>query len=228
MRLVTWSWTSERAAQAWRPAPSLRVDLPSLNLTLQLIGFRALALLIIAGVHGAAIAAAAVALGDKGPRYDGRLTVSPAGHVDLLGAVGLIVFGLGWTKPVEVDAREFRVGRAGIMLVVVAGFVALIATAALLSALILPALTALPHTAALTTAAFLRSASSLCIWIALFSLIPVPPLAGGMLLDAVGIRVPRWAKGVLGALLLVAVAMGVIRQILAPAHAVLAALVLGD
>ncbi len=204
------------------------MELPDLNLTLQLIGFRVLGLLIIAGVQGAAIAGAAVFLGDKGPKYDGRLTVSPAGHIDLVGAISLVVFGLGWTKPVDVDARQFRIGRVSALVVVAAGFVALVITAALLAALILPALTVLPHTAALTTAAFLRFATDLCVWIALFSLIPIPPLTGGMLLEAAGVRVPRQAKVILAALLLVAVAMGVVRQFLAPAHAVLATAIIGD
>ncbi|MBM9594052.1 hypothetical protein [Roseitranquillus sediminis] len=114
------------------------------------------------------------------------------------------------------------------LLVVLAGFAALLATAALLAALILPALTVLPHTAALTTAAFLRFASSLCIWIGLFSLIPIPPLTGGMLLDTFVAPVPRKARGVIAVLLLVAVAFGFVRQVLAPAHAELATAILGD
>jgi len=137
------------------------------ELTLQSIAFRVLALLIIAGVHGGIVAGAAVFLGDKGPKYDGRLTIVPASHIDLVGAISLIIFGLGWAKPMAVDAGQFRIGRFGIIVVILAGFVGLIVTAALLDALILPALTTLPHTAALTTAAFLRAASSLSIWFAL-------------------------------------------------------------
>ena len=197
------------------------------DITLQSIAFRVLALLIIAGIHGFAIAATAVFLGDKGPRYDGRLTVVPAGHIDLVGAVGLVLFGLGWAKPVDVDAGEFRIGRAGIVIVILAGFFGLLATAALLSALVLPALTALPHTAALTTAAFLRTAGHLSIGVALLSLVPLPPLAGGLILGAFGIHVSRQVQLGLAALLLVAVATGVVGRLLGPAHAVLASVILG-
>ena len=163
------------------------------DLTLQSLAFRGLTLLIIAGVHGGIVAGTAVLLGDKGPKYDGRLTIVPAGHIDFLGAIGLLIFGLGWTKPMAIDARQFRVGRSGIFFVILAGFVSLLVTAALLDALIRPALTTLPHTAGLTTAAFLRAASSLSIWFALFNLIPVPPLTGGLLLDAFGS--PRFTAG---------------------------------
>ncbi len=86
----------------------------------------------------------------------------------------------------------------------------------------------MPLTAGLTTAAFLRAASSLSIWFALLSLIPIPPLTGGMLLNAFGIRVSRQAQWILATVLLVAVATGVVRQLLGPAHAVLAPLILGE
>lgn len=197
------------------------------DVTVQSIAFRVLALLIIAGVHGGTVAAAAVFLGDKGPKYDGRMTLVPASHIDLAGAIGLIVFGLGWAKPLDVDARQFRIGRTGVVAVILAGFVGLLVTAALLDALIRPALTTLPHTAALTTAAFLRVASSLSLWVALLGLVPVPPLTGGLLLNAFGLRLSRQAQGFLAVALLVAVAAGVVHQLLAPAHAVLSSAILG-
>lgn len=196
-------------------------------MTLQSVAFRVLALLIIAGIHGGLVAGAAVLLGDKGPKYDGRLTIVPAGHIDLAGAIGHIIFGIGWGKPVDIDARQFRGGRIGIVAVILAGFVGLLVTAALLDALILPALTALSHSAALTTSAFLRTASSMSIWFALLSLIPIPPLTGGLLLNAYGIRISSQAQWILAAVLLVAVATGVVRQLLGPAHAMLMSVILG-
>lgn len=197
------------------------------DLSLQLIIVRLLALLIIAGINGGAVAAAAVLLGDKGPKYDGRLTVMPTGHVDLVGTVSAILFGLGWTRPVDIDPRQFRMGRSSIVIVVLAGFAALLIAAAVFDALVLPTLTTLPHTAGITTAAFLRTAGSLSIWFALLSLVPVPPLTGGLLLQAFGLRVPRQVNWLLTGLLLAAVATGVARQALAPAHAALAAVILG-
>jgi len=197
------------------------------EITLQLLAFRGLALLIIAGVHGAALAGVAVLLGDRGPKYDGRLTLSPGGHLDPVGSVATLLFGLGWTKPVAVEAQRLRFGRVGIVLVVLAGFVALMALAAVFNVLVRPALTTLPHTAALATAAFLRAASSLSVWFALLSLIPLPPLAGGMVLQAFGIRIPPTAQWLLVALLFVAVATGVARDWLGPGFRWLAGIVIG-
>lgn len=198
------------------------------EITLQLIGFRVAALLIITGIHGGIAAGAAVLLGDKGPRYDGRLTIMPTQHLDFVGAIGLTVFGLGWAKPMAIDGGQFRIGRVGLIIPILAGFIGLLLTAAFFDALILPALTMLPLTAGLTMAAFLRAASSLSIWCALLSLIPIPPLASGMLLSGFGIHVSRQAKTVLAILLLAAVATGVVHQLLGPAHTLLALLMFGE
>lgn len=198
-----------------------------LDLTLQLIAFRALALLIVVGVHGVAIAGAAVLLGDKGPKYDGRLTILPTRHLDLVGGISLVLFGLGWPKPMAVDAQEFRIGRAGILLVILAGFAALLLTAALLDALVAPALTTLPDSAALTASAFLREAVAVALWFALLSLVPIPPLTGGLLLTAFGVRISREAKWILTILLLAAVAFDVVSKLLDPIYAVLARVVSG-
>jgi Zn-dependent protease len=197
------------------------------ELTLQSIGFRLLALVLIAAVQGLAVAGAAVLLGDRGPKYDGRLTIAPTSHVDLVGAVSMILFGLGWAKPVAIDARQFRTGRIGIVVVVLAGFVAVLVLAALFAALVRPALTTLPLTAGVGTAAFLRTAGSLAVWFALFGLVPIPPLVGGLLVEAAGVRVSRQARGILAAALFVAVATGWARQLLGPAYAALAPVVLG-
>ena len=62
------------------------------DLTLQTIGFRVLALLIIVGIQGGILAGTAVLPGDKGPKYDGRLTIVPFSHIDFSGAISLIIF----------------------------------------------------------------------------------------------------------------------------------------
>lgn len=203
------------------------MGLPELNLTVQLLVFRVLALLVIVTVQGLLVAALAVLLGDRGPRYDGRLTLGPASHIDLVGAFSLVLFGNGWSKPVDVDPRELGTGRAGLVLIVVGAFAGLLALAALLHWLILPAVTALPHTAALSAAAFLRVASGLTIWVALLSLVPVPPLTGGLLLRAAGFRVPKSALPILALILAAAVATGVVREVAGQAHAVLTAILTG-
>lgn len=198
------------------------------ELTIQLIAFRVLAMLILSGLHGGIIAGTAVLLGDKGPKYDGRLTGMPTSHVDFFGGISLILFGLGWAKPVDVDQGELRTGRAGVLVVLLAGFSGLLLTAALLDALVLPALTTLSYSAGLTAGAFLRASSELAIWMALLSLVPIPPLAAGMLAGAVGLRIPPKLKWILAAVLIAAIASGVARDLLEPGYRVLSPLVLGD
>ena len=197
------------------------------ELTLQLLAMRLVAGLVIALVQGLTIAAVAVALGDKGPRYDGRLTPLPLGHVDLGGLAALLLTGFGWSKPVAIDAAEMRVGRWGLVIAPLAGSVALLIAGWLLLLLVIPALTLLPHEAAIVCAAFLRTAAQLCVWMALFALLPFPPLAGAHFLAAAGVRVPGATGLVVACLLFVASLLGITRMVLTPAYAVTASLILG-
>jgi len=195
------------------------------DLTLQTIGFRVLTLLIIVGIQGGILAATAVLLGDKGPRYDGRLTIMPFSHIDFAGAISLIIFGLGWAKQMDIDSQQFRVSGVSIITTIFAGFIGLLIVATLLNELVLPALTMLPFTVGIATAEFLRGASSLTVWFALLSLIPIPPLTGGILISIIGLRVPQKTQWILAIILLVGVATGVIHQLLYPAYSVLASLI---
>ena len=65
-------------------------------------------------------------------------------------------------------------------------------------------------------------AAALCLGSALAGLVPVPPLTAGLLVQAVGIRVPQGMVRALSALLLVAAAAGVLRALIDPGYAVLA------
>ena len=195
------------------------------DLTLQTIGFRVLALLIIIGIQGGILAGTAVLLGDKGPKYDGRLTIVPFRHIDFFGAISLVIFGLGWAKQMDIDSQQFRIRRFGIVATILTGFIGLLVTATLLNELVLTALTMLPFTMGIATAEFLRTASSLTVWFALLNLIPIPPLAGGLLISMIGIRVSQKIQWIITATLLVAVATGAAHQLLDPTYSVLASLI---
>ncbi len=199
----------------------------SLDLTLQLMAMRLFAGLLIAAVQGLTIAGVAVALGDNGPRYDGRLTVVPFPHIDLVGLAALIVTGFGWSKSVAIDPAQMRIGRWGLVVAPLAGMVALLLASWLILLLVIPALTLLPHAAAIVVAASLRTAAQLCVWMALFTLLPVPPLAGAHLLAAVGVRVPTSTGLVVAWVLLVVSLLGITRTVLTPVYVVVAPLILG-
>jgi Zn-dependent protease len=197
------------------------------DLTLQQVVLRLFAGAIIATVQGAVIAATAVLLGDQGPRHDGRLTLNPVRHVDLLGLGSIMLTGFGWSKFVAIDAATLRIGRWGLVVAAVAGSVALLALAYLILLLAIPLLTLLPYTAGLTSTAFVRLTARLSVWIALFTLVPVPPLAGAHLLSAAGSRLPPQTGIVIGLGLVVLSVLGVIRWLLAPVYDVVAPLVIG-
>jgi Zn-dependent protease len=159
------------------------------DITLQQLLLRVVAFLAIAAVHGLAVAGTTRLLGDDGPRHDGRLTANPIRHADLIGALGVILFSLGWIRPIAIETTKLRPGRWGLVVVVVAGSAAAIALAAFASMLRVPALTTLGDSAAMTVDAWCKITVELAVWFALFNLLPIPPLTGAHLLAAIN---PAW------------------------------------
>lgn len=197
------------------------------DLTIDIVVMRLFAGLIIATVQCAAIAGTAVLLGDRGPRYDGRLTASPVPHVDMLGLGTMMLTGFGWGRPVAIEAEKLRFGRWGLVLAVLAGSLALLLAAFVLLLLVIPLQGLLPYTAALTMGAFLRVSALLCVWMALFGLLPIPPLAGAHFLAAAGLSISRRAGTYLAWVLVAASVFGVTRTLLMPAFELIAPLVVG-
>lgn len=66
------------------------------------------AILIAFTVHSYAQAAVADKLGDKNPRAQGRLTLNPLAHVDLIGFLMILVVHFGWAKPVETNPKAYK------------------------------------------------------------------------------------------------------------------------
>ncbi|GKX66784.1 site-2 protease family protein [Inconstantimicrobium mannanitabidum] len=58
--------------------------------------------------HEYAHAKVADKLGDKTPRFEGRLTLNPLAHIDIIGFIMIVLFGFGWAKPVTVNKRAFK------------------------------------------------------------------------------------------------------------------------
>jgi Zn-dependent protease len=197
------------------------------DLTVDLVVMRVIAGVIMAMVQGLAIAATAVLLGDKGPRYDGRLTAWPWGHVDLVGLGSLALTGFGWGRPVAVDPGQLRFGRWGLVLIVLVSAAALLLLGFVLPPLASVLLRELDYTAGVTLAAFLREMAQLCVWMAIFSLLPIPPLAGAHFLTALGVSVPQRVAAYFGWALLLVSVFGVTRMVIRPAFNLIAPLILG-
>lgn len=68
------------------------------------------AILIAFTAQGYAKALVADKLGDKTPRFQGRLTLNPAAHVDLIGFLMILIAGFGWTKPLNTNPSAYKRG----------------------------------------------------------------------------------------------------------------------
>jgi len=161
-----------------------------------------LSLLIAIDVHEFAHAWVANELGDPTARYQGRLSLNPLVHLDPMGTIMMLFslfsgFGIGWGKPVPVDPRYLRKGpRVGMGMVAAAGPV---------SNLILAAIAAVPIRLALSLPwsllNLLAILISVNISIALFNLLPLPPLDGASILRGILSTIrARWAYQVSDAL----------------------------
>jgi len=140
--------------------------------------------------HEFAHAWVATKLGDDTPQRDGRVTLNPLAHVDWIGTVllpamtSLLGAGfLGWGKPVNTNPSKLRFGLNGLALVALAG-----PASNVVFALVLAAVAAATAHVNLAVANFAAQGVELSLYLALFNMIPIPPLDGSKLLLAA--RVP--------------------------------------
>jgi len=140
--------------------------------------------------HEFAHAWVATKLGDDTPRLQGRVTLNPLAHVDWIGTVllpavtSLIGAGfLGWGKPVSTNPSKLRGGLNGMAIVALAG-----PASTVVFAVILAAVAAATAHVNLAVANFAAQGVELSLYLALFNMIPIPPLDGSKLLLAA--RVP--------------------------------------
>lgn len=124
-------------------------------------------------------------LGDPTARYEGRLTLNPLASVDTMGALALLLFGFGWAKPVPVNPRYFKNPRRDMAITALAGPVSNL-LAALVGAFVLAAILAFaPYNGFVN---FIYNMVYYYILVnislAVFNLLPVPPLDGSRILSA--------------------------------------------
>jgi Zn-dependent protease len=121
-----------------------------------------IAFMLVVTIHGAVQARVATLLGDSTSRLRGRLSLLPQQQLSAIGVIAGVVFsvssagaGIGWGKPLEIDARKLRVGpNAGTIVVALSGLL----FNALLGAAILAILNVLPSAGTFATQADLCTA----------------------------------------------------------------------
>jgi len=142
--------------------------------------------------HEAAHAWVANRLGDPTARVLGRLTLNPLAHIDPIGTVLFPLVGMlsglpliGWAKPVPVDVRYLRAPRRDFAIVALAGPVSNLVLA--VGAGILLKLTGglVPDGGATVLTSTLALAVFLNVLLAVFNMLPVPPLDGGNVLAGI-------------------------------------------
>jgi Zn-dependent protease len=135
-------------------------------------------------VHEFAHALVAIRLGDDTPRRQGRLTLNPLKHIDPIGFVMLLVAGFGWAKPVQINPGNLRKPKRDEILIALAGPVSnlLFATTAVLIIRVVVAAGA-PVSSSFLHAfgIFMTILAEINVSLALFNMIPIPPLDGSHL-----------------------------------------------
>lgn len=123
-------------------------------------------------------------LGDNTAKDAGRLTLNPIKHIDIMGLLMMLVARFGWAKPVPINMNNFKNPKAGMAITALAGPVSNIILAAII--FLIYGLSAGALAAAgelgITISYMLYTTAYLSCALAVFNIIPIPPLDGSKVL----------------------------------------------
>lgn len=148
------------------------------------IAITAVVILFVLTVHEFSHALAADALGDDTARRLGRLTLNPLAHLDFLGTALFFIAGFGWAKPVPVNPYNLRNPKKDMIVIAAAGPLSNLLTAIIGGFVIRAAMEGgllMTQTGELVRA-ILVLLVFYSIALAVFNLIPIPPLDGSRIL----------------------------------------------
>ncbi len=149
--------------------------------TIYWIAFAVPSILIASTVHEYSHALAAYKLGDATAKAEGRLTLNPLTHIDPLGALCMVLFRFGWSKPVPINEYNFERRELGTALTALAG-----PTSNILMALLVGLIHLIfqPDMDS-KLGSFLFTFALINIALASFNLLPIPPLDGHKIVRAI-------------------------------------------
>jgi len=144
------------------------------------------AILIGLTVHELSHSYVALLLGDDTPKRLGRLTLNPIKHIDPIGFILLLIAGFGWAKPVSINRENLKHPRRDDILISLAGPVSNLLFAILLVILLKVVILVVPFRSASTFDLIFSvfiSFLAINIVLAIFNLLPIPPLDGSHLIS---------------------------------------------
>ena len=167
---------------------------------------RVFVLLVCFPVHECAHAWTADRLGDSTGRQRGRISLNPFRHLDYMGTISILLIGVGYAKPVPVNTGRFRHRKRDYALTALAGLVSNL----LMAVVFLLILRAIAFSSMLEdykqlTIGLLTYAAYINVSLAVFNLLPIPPLDGSRVITALLpdhaydniLRSERYAMGIL-------------------------------
>ena len=137
-------------------------------------------------IHELAHGLMAYALGDRTAKNQGRLSLNPLAHLNPLGTIMIFLFGIGYANPVPVNPRNFKNVKGGMALTALAG-----PSANLLMGFVsvwgyyIFARIGTSNSFLYAVAMFFLYAAQINVMLAVFNLLPIPPLDGSKIVAAV-------------------------------------------
>lgn len=137
-------------------------------------------------IHELAHGLVANKCGDDTARLKGRLTVNPFAHLDLIGTIMILLFGIGYAKPVPVNPARLKHPRRDMALVALAGPVSnLLMGFVWIFIYYILAATGTSNAGVIALAYFFNYAAQVNVMLAVFNLLPIPPLDGSKIFSSI-------------------------------------------